>query len=57
MGRIKSPILRVGVHLILITWILYSTIPFAWTVLTSIKHPVEANRAYPQDHRLCGDGR
>ena len=48
MGRIKSPILRVGVHLILIIWILYSTIPFAWTVLTSIKHPVEANARIPK---------
>jgi multiple sugar transport system permease protein len=48
MGRIKSPILRIGVHLILIIWILYSTIPFAWTVLTSFKHPIEANARIPK---------
>jgi ABC-type glycerol-3-phosphate transport system permease component len=48
MGHVKNPILRIGIHLILIVWILYSVVPFAWTVLTSIKHPIDANARIPQ---------
>lgn len=48
MGRIKSPILRLGVHLLLIVWILYSVLPFAWAVLTSLKQPIDANARVPK---------
>jgi multiple sugar transport system permease protein len=48
MGQVKNPILRIGIHLILIVWILYSVVPFAWTVLTSIKRPIDANARIPQ---------
>lgn len=48
MGRIKSPILRIGVHLLLVVWILYSVLPFAWAVLTSLKRPIDANARVPK---------
>ena len=48
MTRIKKPILRLAVHLLLAVWILYSVLPFAWTALISIKQPVEANERVPK---------
>ncbi|MCX7707853.1 MAG: carbohydrate ABC transporter permease [Anaerolineae bacterium] len=48
MARIKSPFLRVGVHVLLIVWVLYSVLPFGWTLLNSIKRPVDANARIPK---------
>lgn len=48
MTQIKSPFLRVGVHLLLIVWVLYSVLPFGWTLLNSIKRPVDANARIPK---------
>ncbi len=48
MTRIKSPILRIGVHLLLVVWILYSVLPFAWTMLNSLKRPIDANARIPK---------
>lgn len=43
----KNPILRITVHLLLIIWVIYSTAPFIWTFLGSIKKPVDANARVP----------
>ena len=48
MERVKNPFLRFGIYVILIGWILYSIIPFGWTVLTSIKRPIDANVLSPR---------
>ena len=48
MERVKNPFLRFGIYVILIGWILYSIIPFGWTVLTSIKRPIDANARVPK---------
>ncbi len=48
MTRIKSPAMRVGLHLLLIIWVLYSVLPFGWTLLNSIKLPVDANARIPK---------
>jgi multiple sugar transport system permease protein len=39
---------RIAVHVVLIVWILYSVLPFGWTVLNSIKTPIEANSRTPK---------
>ncbi len=38
----------IGVHALLILWVLYSVLPFFWALLTSIKSPVEANSRTPK---------
>jgi multiple sugar transport system permease protein len=48
MAHTKNPILKFGIHLILILWILWSTLPFAWTLLNSIKQPIDANARVPK---------
>ncbi|MGQ9490851.1 MAG: carbohydrate ABC transporter permease [Anaerolineae bacterium] len=48
MARVKNPFMRVGVHLLLLVWVLYSVLPFGWTLLNSIKRPVDANARIPK---------
>ena len=48
MRKIKNPIARAGIHILLFVWVFYSVIPFLWTVLTSLKLPVEANSRTPK---------
>lgn len=45
--RTKNPILRLTIHLLLIIWAIYSMAPFIWTLLGSIKKPVDANARVP----------
>lgn len=48
MTRIKSPFVRLGIHLLLLVWVLYSVLPFGWTLLNSFKRPVDANVRIPK---------
>lgn len=48
MAQIKSPLTRVGIHVLLIVWVLYSVLPFGWTLLNSLKRPVDANARIPK---------
>jgi len=43
-----SPYLRLGIHLLLVLWLLYSVIPFIWTLLNSLKLPRDANSRIPK---------
>lgn len=45
--RTRNPILRILIHLSLIIWAIYSTFPFFWAFLGSIKKPVDANARVP----------
>lgn len=48
MERIKNPLLRTLVYLLLAIWLLYSVAPFFWSALNSIKYPIEANDPNPR---------
>jgi len=39
MEKIKGPWVRIGVHALLVLWLVYSATPFIWTLLNSIKLP------------------
>jgi len=48
MTRTKSPLTRLVVHVLLLAWVLYSVLPFGWTLLNSFKRPVDANMRIPK---------
>lgn len=48
MERTKNPFLRTLIYVVLIGFFLFSTIPFAWTALNSIKTPRDANSPKPE---------
>lgn len=48
MTRVRSPFMRLVVHLLLLAWVLYSVLPFGWTLLNSIKLPIDANARTPK---------
>ncbi|MBC8263963.1 MAG: carbohydrate ABC transporter permease [Anaerolineales bacterium] len=48
MERTKSPVVRSLIYVALILFFLFSTIPFAWTALNSIKTPRDANSPKPE---------
>ena len=43
MPKKKSAIFKTFIVVILVLWCIYSIMPFLWTLLTSLKYPVEAN--------------
>ncbi|MCF7940431.1 MAG: carbohydrate ABC transporter permease [Spirochaetia bacterium] len=48
MEKVKNPIGRVLIYLALILLVVYSVMPFVWSLLTSIKYPIEANNPKPK---------
>jgi len=48
MEKIKSPIGRAFIHLTLILFAIYSTVPFLWTFLQSFKNLKDANSRTPK---------
>ena len=48
MNKIKNIYVRILIHLTLIGIALLSILPFLWTVLNSIKFPIEANNPTPR---------
>lgn len=47
-GHAGKRLRTIGIHGLLVVWVLYSVLPFFWAVLTSIKKPVEANARTPK---------
>jgi multiple sugar transport system permease protein len=48
MERTKSPFLQLLIYAVLLFFFLFSTVPFAWTALNSIKTPRDANSPKPE---------
>ncbi len=48
MEKVKNPIGRILIYLALMLLVVYSVMPFVWSLLTSIKFPVEANNPRPK---------
>jgi len=48
MEKIKSPIGRVFIHVVLILFAIYSLVPFMWTALQSFKNLKDANSRTPK---------
>ena len=48
MRPITNPLARIGVHAFLWAVVLYSTLPFIWTILNSFKTKRDANAATPK---------
>ncbi len=48
MERVKNPVARFLIHIVLVLFVLYSVVPFAWTFLNSLKYPRDANARIPK---------
>ncbi len=48
MTRTQNPIMRLVIYVILILFTVYNVLPFAWTILNSIKLPKDANSRIPR---------
>jgi len=48
MDRVKNPVLRAFIYLALFLIVVYSVMPFVWSLITSFKFPVEANNPVPK---------
>ncbi len=48
MEKVKNPIGRALIFLALVLLVVYSIMPFAWSLITSLKYPVEANNPTPK---------
>ncbi|MCL4248179.1 MAG: carbohydrate ABC transporter permease [Anaerolineae bacterium] len=48
MQQIRSPYIRVGIHLLLIGWVLYSVTPFVWAIIGSFQRTVDAVAREPR---------
>ena len=48
MEKLKSPVARVFIHLVLILFSVYSMVPFLWTFLQSFKNLKDANSRTPK---------
>jgi len=48
MERAKSPVGKVLIYVLLLIFLLYSVMPFAWTLLNSLKLPKDANARVPK---------
>ena len=48
MDKVKSPIGRICIHIVLILFALYSIVPFYWTTMQSFKTLKDANSRTPK---------
>ena len=48
MDKVKSPIGRIIIHVVLILFAIYSLVPFLWTTLQSFKNLKDANSRVPK---------
>lgn len=48
MGRVKNPLGRALIAIALVLLVVYSIMPFFWSLVTSLKYPVEANNPVPK---------
>ena len=48
MEKVKSPVGRVFIHVVLILFAIYSLVPFYWTTLQSFKSLKDANSRTPK---------
>jgi multiple sugar transport system permease protein len=48
MRRARHPLLTLALHGALIAWLVYSVLPFIWTLLNSLKLPRDANARVPR---------
>ncbi len=48
MQQIKNPYIRLLIHLFLIMWVLYSVVPFVWTIMGSFQFTRDAIARNPR---------